>query len=202
MPWPDIFLKKINQRRLVGCVTPRSSLGQTLALKHWLEALAKAIWEEIMNIEQKIIPHLWFDTQAEEAVNFYVSLFAKSKVGKIARYGDAGPGPKGSVMSVGFTLNEQEFAAINGGPHFKFNGAVSFLIWCDTQAEIDELHGKLLQGGEAQPCGWLTDRFGLVWQVNYKRLPDLMTGPKANNVMGAMMKMKKIDIQGLKDAAA
>jgi predicted 3-demethylubiquinone-9 3-methyltransferase (glyoxalase superfamily) len=155
-----------------------------------------------MSIEQKIIPHLWFDTQAEEAVNFYVSLFANSKVGKIARYSDAGPGPKGSVMSVGFTLNGQEFAAINGGPHFKFNGAVSFLIWCDSQAEIDELYGKLLNGGEAQPCGWLSDRFGLVWQVNYKGLPDLMTGPKAGKVMGAMMKVKKIDIQGLKDVAA
>jgi predicted 3-demethylubiquinone-9 3-methyltransferase (glyoxalase superfamily) len=155
-----------------------------------------------MLIERKITPHLWFDTQAEEAVNFYVSLFANSSIGKLSRYGDAGPGPKGSVMSIGFTLNGQDFAAINGGPMFKFTPAVSFLVWCETQEEIDSLYDQLLEGGQAQQCGWVTDRFGLVWQVNYAGIPGLMTGPNASKAMGAMMKMKKIDIQQLKDAAA
>jgi predicted 3-demethylubiquinone-9 3-methyltransferase (glyoxalase superfamily) len=155
-----------------------------------------------MLIERKITPHLWFDTQAEEAVNFYVSLFANSRIGKLSRYGDAGPGPKGSVMSIGFTLNGQEFAAINGGPMFKFTPAVSFIVWCESQEEIDSLYDQLLEGGTAQQCGWVTDRFGLVWQVNYAGIPGLMTGPNAQKAMGAMMKMKKIDIQTLKDAAA
>jgi predicted 3-demethylubiquinone-9 3-methyltransferase (glyoxalase superfamily) len=154
-----------------------------------------------MAIKHKIIPHLWFDTQAEEAVNLYVSLFADSRVGKVARYGESGPGPKGQVMSIGFTLNGQEFAALNGGPHFKFNGAVSFLVWCDTQQEIDALYDKLLDGGEAQACGWLSDRYGLVWQVNYSGLQDMMTGPKSGQVMAAMMKMRKIDIGKLEAAA-
>ena len=111
-----------------------------------------------MAIDRKIIPHLWFDASAEEAVNFYVSLFANSKIGKISRYGDAGPGPKGSVMSIGFELNGQSFSALNGGPIFKFNEAVSFLIWCDTQEEIDELWDQLAEGGQPMQCGWIRDR--------------------------------------------
>jgi predicted 3-demethylubiquinone-9 3-methyltransferase (glyoxalase superfamily) len=155
-----------------------------------------------MPIDRKITPHLWFDSNAEEAVNFYVSLFANSKIGKIAHYTDAGPGPKGSVMSISFTLNGQDYAAINAGPIFKFNEAVSFLVWCETQDEIDSLYGKLLEGGRAMPCGWLADRFGLVWQVSYAGMPDLMTGPKGASVMAAMQSMKKIDIAALKAAAA
>ncbi len=158
-----------------------------------------------MQIDQTIIPHLWFDANAEEAVNFYVSLFANSKVGKIARYGKAGPGPDGSVMSIGFTLNGQEFVAINGGPHFQFNGAVSFLIWCDNQAEIDSLYDRLLDGGKAQQCGWLADRFGLVWQVNYSGIPAMMSSPDAEasaRAMKAMTGMVKIDIPRLRDAFA
>ena len=158
-----------------------------------------------MKIARKIIPHLWFNTNAEEAVNFYVSLFADSSVGKVARYGDTGPGPKGQVMSIGFTLNGQEFAAINGGPMFQFNEAVSFLIWCETQEEIDALYDRLLDGGKPQQCGWLRDRFGLVWQVNYAGMPGMLSGPDAAataRAMQAMMGMQKINVQKLKDAYA
>ena len=159
-----------------------------------------------MTINQKIIPHLWFNNNAEEAVNYYVSLFANSKITNIARYGDAGPGPKGSVMSIGFFLNGQEFAAINGGPQFHHSAAMSLLIWCDSQAEIDELYGKLLAGGgKEQACGWVQDRFGPIWQVNYKRLPEMLDSPDsaaANRAMQAMMSMKKIDARKLEDAFA
>jgi len=159
-----------------------------------------------MTISQKIIPHLWFNNNAEEAVNYYVSLFANSKITNIARYGDAGPGPKGSVMSIGFILNGQEFAAINGGPQFTHSAAMSLLIWCDSQAEIDELYGKLLAGGgKEQACGWVQDRFGPIWQVNYKRMPEMIgsgESPAANRVMQAMMTMKKIDARKLEDAYA
>ena len=158
-----------------------------------------------MKIARKIVPHLWFNTNAEEAVNFYVSLFADSAIGRIARYGDTGPGPKGQVMSIGFTLNGQQFAALNGGPMFQFNEAVSFLIWCETQEEIDSLYDKLLEGGKAQQCGWVKDRFGLVWQVNYAGLQEMVSGADAAasaRAMQAMMGMEKIDIQKLKDAYA
>ena len=159
-----------------------------------------------MTINHKIIPHLWFNNNAEEAVNYYVSLFANSRITNIARYGDAGPGPKGSVMSIGFVLNGQEFAAINGGPQFKHSAASSLLIWCDTQAEIDELYGKLLAGGGTeQACGWVQDRFGPVWQVNYKRMPEMIgsgEGEASTRVMKAMMTMKKIDVKKLEDAYA
>ncbi len=158
-----------------------------------------------MAITHKIIPHLWFDANAEEAVNFYLTLFAHSKITAISRYGDAGPGPKGSVMSIGFELNGQAFAAINGGPTFKFNEAVSFLIWCETQAEIDALYDPLARGGTVQPCGWLKDRFGLVWQVNYAGIPDMMASgdtAAAARAMQAMMTMQKVDVQRLKDAFA
>jgi predicted 3-demethylubiquinone-9 3-methyltransferase (glyoxalase superfamily) len=160
---------------------------------------------DTMTINHKIIPHLWFDKNAEDAVNFYVSIFDNSKVKSIARYGDAGPGPKGSVMSISFELNGQEFAAINGGPMFQFNEAISFLIWCDTQAEIDALWNKLGDDGRPSQCGWLKDRFGLVWQISYARLPGMLTGTDegaANRAMRAMMTMKKIDIRGLDEAYA
>lgn len=159
-----------------------------------------------MTIKHPIIPHLWFDNNAEEAVNYYVSLFADSKITKVARYGDAGPGPKGSVMSISFILNGQEFAAINGGPQFQHSAAMSLLIWCDSQAEIDELYGKLLAGGgKEQACGWVQDRFGPIWQVNYKRLPQMLDSgdaKAADRAFAAMMTMKKIDVQKLEDAFA
>ena len=159
-----------------------------------------------MTINHKIIPHLWFNNNAEEAVNYYVSLFANSKITNISHYGDAGPGPKGSVMSITFVLNGQEFAAINGGPQFHHTAASSLLIWCDNQAEIDELYGKLLAGGGTeQACGWVQDRFGPIWQVNYKRMPEMIgsgEGEASTRVMKAMMTMKKIDVKKLEDAYA
>jgi len=159
-----------------------------------------------MTIKHTIIPHLWFDSNAEEAINFYVSLFANSKITNIARYGDAGPGPKGTVMSISFILNGQEFAAINGGPQFQHSAAMSLMVWCDSQAEIDELYGKLLAGGgKEQACGWVQDRFGPIWQVNYKRLPEMLKNgdaAAADRAFQAMMQMKKIDVQKLEDAYA
>jgi predicted 3-demethylubiquinone-9 3-methyltransferase (glyoxalase superfamily) len=146
-----------------------------------------------------ITPFLWFDTQADDAANFYVSLFPNSKITHVSRYGDAGPGPKGSVMVVGFELNGQRFTALNGGPTYKLSEAFSLLVNCTEQEEIDRLWEAL--SAAPNVCGWTKDKFGLSWQINYAGLPDLMTGPKAGKVMAAMMGMKKVDIQALKDAA-
>ena len=149
-----------------------------------------------------ITPFLWYDGQAEDAANFYVSLFPNSRITHLSRYGDAGPGPKGTVMVAAFELNGQRFSAMNAGPQFKFSEAVSFLVDCTEQSEIDHLWDRLGDGGKPNVCGWLKDRFGLSWQINYAGLPELMTGAKAGKVMAAMMTMTKIDIQALKDAAA
>ncbi len=156
---------------------------------------------------QKIAPFLWFDTQALEAAKFYVSIFKKgSKITSVSRYGDSGPGPKGSVMSVTFTLEGQQFLALNGGPVFKFTPAISFFVNCKTQKEVDTYWKKLLAGGGVpNQCGWLQDRFGLSWQIVPEALGKLLAHKnprKANQVMQAMMKMVKLDVQGLKDAAA
>jgi predicted 3-demethylubiquinone-9 3-methyltransferase (glyoxalase superfamily) len=151
----------------------------------------------------KITPFLWFDDQAEEAVNHYVSIFKNSKVGSVTRYGDAGPGPKGSVMTASFELEGQPFTALNGGPHFKFTEAVSFVVSCETQEEVDELWDKLSEGGQTQQCGWLKDKFGLSWQIVPSVLMELMKDPdpqKSQRVMGAMLQMTKIDIARLKQA--
>lgn len=153
----------------------------------------------------KITPFLWYDSQAEEAANFYVSIFPNSKIGAITCYGTAGPGPEGSVMTVEFVLDGRPFIALNGGPHFKFNESVSFSIDCGSQAEVDEYWSKLTEGGEEGPCGWLKDRFGLSWQVNPARLGELLSDPdraKSQRVMTAMLKMKKIEIAELERAAA
>ncbi len=152
---------------------------------------------------QKITPFLWFNGQAEEAVNFYVSIFKNSKAGSIQRYGDAGPGPKGSVMSATFQLEGQEFYALNGGPQFSFTPAISFFVNCETQQEVDELWEKLSQGGEKGRCGWLKDKFGLSWQIIPSALGQLLQGKdpeKSKRAMQAMMKMDKIDIAGLQKA--
>lgn len=152
---------------------------------------------------QAITPFLWFDTQAEEAMNFYVSIFKNSKVHGVSRYGDAGPGPKGTVMSATFELNGQKFFALNGGPMFKFTPAISFFVDCETQQEVDELWEKLSEGGRKDQCGWLQDRFGLSWQVVPSILTKLLQDQdreKANRVMQAMLTMTKLDIAGLKQA--
>jgi predicted 3-demethylubiquinone-9 3-methyltransferase (glyoxalase superfamily) len=153
---------------------------------------------------QKISPFLWFDTQAEEAARFYVSIFKNASIDKITRFGDAGPGPKGSVMTVSFTLEGQRFTALNGGPNFKFTEAVSFVVDCKTQAEVDALWDKLSAGGETQACGWLKDKYGLSWQITPTVLIELLSDPdqaKAKRVMEAMLQMVKIDIAELQRAA-
>jgi len=151
---------------------------------------------------QKITPFLWFDTQAEAAADFYVSMFPNSNVGKVARYTDAGPGPAGSTMTVEFTLDGLQFIGLNGGPHFKFTEAVSFSVSCETQQEIDHYWEKLTaDGGAAVQCGWLKDKFGLSWQIVPAVLSELVSDPKKpQRVMAAMMKMVKLDIAGLKQA--
>jgi predicted 3-demethylubiquinone-9 3-methyltransferase (glyoxalase superfamily) len=152
----------------------------------------------------KITPFLWFDDKAEEAMNFYVSIFKNSKVGSVTRYGDAGPGPKGTVMSATFQLDGQEFFALNGGPLFKFTEAISFFVNCETQAEVDELWEKLTaDGGAPQRCGWLKDKYGLSWQIIPKALGEMLVDKdpqKSQRVMQAMLQMNKIDIQRLKEA--
>src|SRR5215813_8769061 len=151
---------------------------------------------------QKITPFLWFDNQAEEAVNFYTSIFKNSKILTVTRYGDTGPGSKGSVMTIAFQLEGQEFTALNGGPHFKFTEAVSFVVHCQSQQEVDEYWEKLSAGGKESQCGWLKDKFGLSWQIVPDVLIELLGDKdpaKAQRVMKAMLQMTKIDIQKLKD---
>jgi len=161
---------------------------------------------------QKIIPFLWFDGKAEEAANFYVSIFAalggsaggkNSRVLNTTRYGEEGPGPKGTVMTVTFQLDGQDFIALNGGPQFTFSPAISFLVNCETQKEIDELWEKLSEGGEKQMCGWLRDKFGVSWQIVPHVLGEMMQdedAEKSKRVMIAMLQMNKIEIAGLKQA--
>jgi predicted 3-demethylubiquinone-9 3-methyltransferase (glyoxalase superfamily) len=153
---------------------------------------------------QKITPFLWFDGKAEEAMNFYISIFKNSKTVSVSRYGEGGPGPKGSVMSATFQLDGQEFHALNGGPQFKFSPAISLFVSCETQEEVDELWEKLSAGGEKQRCGWLKDKFGLSWQIIPTILGKLLQDKdpqKSKKAMTAMMQMDKIDIRALKQAA-
>ncbi len=156
---------------------------------------------------QKITPFLWFDDKAEEAANFYVSIFKNSKIGRAARYSEEGAKasgrPKGTVMTVPFELDGQEFVALNGGPVFKFSPAISFVVNCETQEEVDELWGKLSEGGETNRCGWLKDKYGVSWQVVPAVLGEMLQSKdaeKSRRVMQAMLKMDKIDIKTLKQA--
>ncbi len=152
---------------------------------------------------QKIRPFLWFDGNAEEAMKFYTSIFKNSKIGGVQRYGEGGPGPKGSVMTGTFQIEGQEFMVLNGGPHYKFTPAISFFVNCETQAEVDELWEKLSAGAETMQCGWLKDKFGLTWQIIPKALGELLGDKdpqKSQRVMKAMMKMIKIDVEGLRRA--
>lgn len=153
---------------------------------------------------QKIVPSLWFDGRAEEAAQFYVSLFPESEITSIARHGPAGPGPDGAVLTVDFRLNGHDFNAINGGPDFKFTEAISMRVNCVNQAEVDELWENLGAGGEPGPCGWLKDRFGLSWQIVPVALGELLSDPdprRAKRAMEAMLKMSKIVIADLREAA-
>jgi predicted 3-demethylubiquinone-9 3-methyltransferase (glyoxalase superfamily) len=151
----------------------------------------------------KITPFLWFDGKAEEAVNFYVSVFKNSKTLSVSRYGDAGPGPKGTVMTVAFELDGQQFVALNGGPHFTFSPAISFVVSCETQEEVDHFWEKLSEGGKEVQCGWLEDKYGVSWQVVPRILLELLqdkNSEKTQRVLKAMMKMVKLDIKGLQRA--
>ena len=152
---------------------------------------------------QKIVPFLWFDGNAEEAMNFYVSVFKNSKVLNVTRYGEAGPGPKGTVMSCTFQLEGQDFYALNGGPQFKFTPAISLFVNCETQQEIDALWKKLSAGGREDQCGWLQDKYGLSWQIIPTALGKMLgdkDAKKANAAMQAMLQMKRLDIKGLQQA--
>jgi predicted 3-demethylubiquinone-9 3-methyltransferase (glyoxalase superfamily) len=153
---------------------------------------------------QKIVPNLWFDTEAEEAAAFYTSVFKNSRIGKVARYTEAGPRPAGTVMTVEFELDGQRYLGINGGPEFKFNEAVSFQISCEDQDEVDYYWDRLTEGGEAGPCGWLKDRYGLSWQVTPTGIDELFADPdqeRAARAMQAMFGMKKLDMAALRTAA-
>jgi predicted 3-demethylubiquinone-9 3-methyltransferase (glyoxalase superfamily) len=152
---------------------------------------------------QKIVPSLWFDDQAEEAANFYISIFGNSRIVNVARYGSAGPRPEGMVMAVDFELEGQAFNAINGGPEFTFTEATSLLVNCQSQEEVDELWGKLTDGGEPGPCGWLKDRYGLSWQIVPVALGEMLNDrdpARSQRVMGAMLLMGKIDVAQLRRA--
>jgi predicted 3-demethylubiquinone-9 3-methyltransferase (glyoxalase superfamily) len=156
-------------------------------------------------IMQKITPFLWFDRQAEEAVNFYTSVFENARKGKMLRNVEGGPGPAGSVLTASFELEGLEFTALNAGPHFKFNEAISFVVDCKDQDEVDYFWDKLSEGGEKSQCGWLKDKFGLSWQITPTVLIELMSDPdreKAGRVTQAMLKMSKIDIAALERAYA
>lgn len=150
-----------------------------------------------------IKPFLWFNANAEEAIQFYMSIFKDAKMGAVSRYGESGPGPKGTIMSAEFSLLGQDFIALNGGPHFTFNEAVSFVVNCDTQEEVDDLWAKLTKGGTEQPCGWLKDPFGLSWQIVPRVLGRLLSdkdAAKSQRAMQAMLSMKKLDIAALERA--
>lgn len=151
---------------------------------------------------QNMVPCLWFDGRAEEAMNFYTAIFKNSKVNSITRYGEAGPGKKGSVLTASFEVEGKEFLALNGGPEFKFSPPVSFIVYCKTQDEIDTYWSKLLEGGSPQECGWLTDKFGVSWQVVPRILPAMQDKDpeKSNRVMQAELKMVKLEIKPLKNA--
>lgn len=153
---------------------------------------------------QKITPFLWFDDKAEEAMNFYVSIFRNSKVVSVSRYGEGGPGPKGSLMTATFELDGQKFMALNGGPMFKFTEAISLFVNCETQEEVDQFWEKLSEGGEKSRCGWLKDKYGLSWQIVPSILGELLRDKdpeKSKRVMMAMLEMDKIDIDTLKRAS-
>ncbi len=156
-------------------------------------------------MQQKIVPNLWFDTEAEEAAGFYLSVFPNSRIVTVTHYTEAGPGPTGTAMTVEFELDGQRFVGINGGPQFTFDEAVSFQITCETQDEVDYYWGSLSQGGQEGPCGWLKDRYGLSWQVVPSGMEEILNDPdpeRAKRAMQAMLTMSKLDVAALRSAAA
>ena len=156
-----------------------------------------------MTTKQKITPFLWFDNQAEDAMNHYVSIFPNSRIVNVSRYGEAGPGPAGTVMVGTFEIEGQQFLALNGGPHFKFTEAISLVVNCESQAELDRYWNALLEGGTTEQCGWLKDRYGLSWQIVPTALGEMMTSKdpaKAKRACDAMLKMVKLDIAALQAA--
>jgi predicted 3-demethylubiquinone-9 3-methyltransferase (glyoxalase superfamily) len=164
----------------------------------------KAAEREESAMEQKIIPNLWFDTEAEQAANFYISVFKNSRIVNVAHYTDVGPGEPGTVMTVEFDLDGHRFVGINGGPQFQFDEAVSFQISCETQDEVDYYWERLTEGGEESQCGWLKDRYGLSWQVVPTGMEEVFSDPdpeRAKRAMKAMLEMRKIDIEALRSAA-
>src|ERR1700733_3940516 len=197
-------------RRAMPCSSPQCRAAWRRAMTGWRTSCLPTENEHERSIHrkgemdmQKIRPFLWFDGNAEEAMKFYTSIFKNSKIGNVQRYGEAGPGPKGSVMSGTFQIEGQEFMALNGGPLFKFTPAISFFVNCETQQEVDELWEKLSAGGETMQCGWLKDKFGLCWQIIPKAQGEMLGDKdpeKSKRVMKAMMKMIKIDVEGLKRA--
>jgi predicted 3-demethylubiquinone-9 3-methyltransferase (glyoxalase superfamily) len=155
-------------------------------------------------MKKQIVPCLWFDTEGEEAAEFYTSIFPNSKIVSVAHYGEAMPRPAGTVMTVNFELNGQEFLALNGGPEFSFSEAISFQVFCEDQDEVDRYWNALTEGGEEGPCGWLKDRFGLSWQIVPTRLTELLQDPdpgRSHRAMQAMLEMKKIETAELERAA-
>jgi predicted 3-demethylubiquinone-9 3-methyltransferase (glyoxalase superfamily) len=176
-------------------------VGQFVAFRSAKGCLSRSERRQYAKLTQ--YPFLWFDNQAEAAVKFYTSIFKNSKIGAISRYGDAGPGPKGSVMTASFQLAGQEFVALNGGPIYQFTPAISLVVNCEAQEEVDHFWNKLLEGGEAQQCGWLKDKYGVSWQIVPTILMKLIqdqNAEKVKRVMQAMMQMVKPDIQRLKQA--
>jgi predicted 3-demethylubiquinone-9 3-methyltransferase (glyoxalase superfamily) len=154
---------------------------------------------------KQIVTFLWFDTEGEEAAKYYTSIFPNSKITDVTHYGSAGPRPEGTVMTVEFELDGMTFVALNGGPDFKFNEAISFQVPCESQEEVDAFWNTLSEGGEEGPCGWLKDKYGVSWQITPTRLPELLSDPdkdKSQRVMAAMLEMKKIEIDELEKAAA
>ena len=188
----------------IDAITQERSIAFKLTLLCWFSFLKICPQNKKQDIMQKITPFLWFNNQAEEAVDYYVSVFKDAKKGDVLRHTEAGPGPAGTVLTVAFTLFGQEFVALNGGPQFNFTEAVSFVINCETQKEVDYYWERLIKdGGEESMCGWLKDKYGLSWQVTpvalIKMISDKST-KKADAAMQAMMKMKKLDLPTLQKA--
>src|SRR5438445_11212283 len=197
----DVSMLRTQARRIIDPV--RSPLKGAYQRRRHVGGAVSTRGSQQERHMQKIVPFLWFDGKAEEAAKFYVSIFKNSKVVNVSRYGDAEPGPKGTVMSATFQLEGQEFYALNGGPQFSFTPAISLFVNCETQAEVDELWKKLSAGGREDQCGWLQDKYGLSWQIIPTALGRMLGDKdpeKANRAMQAMLKRKKIEIKGLQQA--